>query len=189
MWSSISHIPATLLKIPFDTAPHPHARVHRYTSRSFSGHISSPTCASNAVQCSAKSLSSLHQASLVSQAWQHNQRRLEHKRNRPSQPQADVVEFLGKSPHRRGLNTRSSHSDEVGVFHGEGSSESRCVSFAHDWIPGLVTSQQLGMPHAKALHESGLPAAHYRYTHGKTHGYGNLRIQVPVVTGPHRSGF
>ena len=41
----------------------------------------------------------------------------------------------------------------------------------------------------KALHESGLPAAHYRYTRGKTHGYGNSRIRVPVITGLHRSGF
>jgi hypothetical protein len=31
---------------------------------------------------------------------------------------------------------------------------------------------------SKAEHECGLPVAHYRYTRGKTRGYGNLRIQV-----------
>ena len=37
---------------------------------------------------------------------------------------------------------------------------------------------------AKAGHESRLPAAHYRYTHGKTRGYGNSRVWV---TCDHRS--
>jgi hypothetical protein len=31
---------------------------------------------------------------------------------------------------------------------------------------------------SKAEHESGLPAAHYRYTRGKTCGYGNSRVRV-----------
>jgi hypothetical protein len=31
---------------------------------------------------------------------------------------------------------------------------------------------------SKAEHECGLPMAHYRYTHGKTHGYGNLQVRV-----------
>ena len=41
-------------------------------------------------------------------------------------------------------------------------------------------------PHTftKAEHKSGLPMAHYRYTHGKTHGYGNSQVWV---TGNHRS--
>ena len=30
----------------------------------------------------------------------------------------------------------------------------------------------------KAEHECGSPAAHYRYTRGKTRGYGNSRIRV-----------
>src|SRR5882762_4394071 len=41
---------------------------------------------------------------------------------------------------------------------------------------------------SKAEHESGLPAAHYRYTRGKTCGYGTCGSESPVITGLHRSG-
>ena len=41
-----------------------------------------------------------------------------------------------------------------------------------------------GLVRHKAEHKSGLPAAHYRYTRGKTRGYGNSRVQV---THDHRS--
>ena len=41
----------------------------------------------------------------------------------------------------------------------------------------VVDDDEIGLI-CKAEHECGSPAAHYRYTHGKTCGYGNLRIQV-----------
>jgi len=41
----------------------------------------------------------------------------------------------------------------------------------------------------KAEHECGSPAAHYRYTRGKTRGYETRRSEFLVITGLHGSGF
>ena len=43
---------------------------------------------------------------------------------------------------------------------------------------GATTTSSTTTIAAKAEHECGSPMAHYRYTCGKTHGYGNSRIRV-----------
>jgi hypothetical protein len=40
----------------------------------------------------------------------------------------------------------------------------------------------------KAEHESGLPAAHYRYTRGFSHRYETHESELPVIAGLHGSG-
>ena len=61
-----------------------------------------------------------------------------------------------------------------GEMHFPPSLINRLSSTLLDRIPRCV----VWMPSAKAEHESGLPMAHYRYTHGKTCEYVNLWIRV-----------
>ena len=70
------------------------------------------------------------------------------------------------------------------------SNSSKCKYFLIDTVlnsDGVLSV--MGAPSTSATlskveHESGLPTAHYRYTHGFSHGYGNSQVRV---TCDHRS--